>query len=259
MSAVARSASIKVMVVDRRSTELQVLVVEPKDPVAARLKEQLQSLGHRVLGQARTGPEAVAAAKRLQPNLIVMEEKLPRFDGIDTARAIVTDRPVPVILVTDYAGAEFVRRAREAGIVAYLTSVDRKRLGSAIEVAVERFGQLQILRREGGDPSEALETRRLVERAKKVLITRLGCSEAEAFRHILERQKSTERSLQETAWTIVNVEEVLSELDFARSIQLIVGVIRRDLRQRSGQTPFRGAQPAMAHRGPPPKGVGPAP
>jgi two-component system, response regulator PdtaR len=240
------------MVFDRRSTELQVLVVEPKDLVAARLKEQLQRLGHRVLGQARNGPEAVAAAQRLQPNLVVMEEKLPRFDGIDTARAIVTDRPVPVILLTDYAGAEFVRRAREAGVVAYLTSVDRTRLVSAIEMAVERFEQLQILRGEGGDPSEASETRRLVERAKKVLITRLGCSEAEAFRHILERKMSTDRSLRETAWTIVNVEEVLSELDFARSLQLIVGVIRRDLRQGSGR-------PAKAQGGPAPKGVGPAP
>lgn len=248
------------MVFDWRSTEhLEVLVVEPKDLVAARLKEQLQSLGHRVLGQARNGPEAVAAAQRLQPNLILMEEKLPRFNGIDTARAIVTDRPVPVILLTDYAGADFVRRAREAGVVAYLTSVDRKRLGSAIDVAVERFGQLQILRREGGDPVAALEIARLVERAKKVLITRLGCSEAEAFRHILERKKSTDRSLRETAWTIVSAEDVLSGLDFARSLQLIVGVVRRDLRERSGQTPFTGAQPAMAGGGAPPKGVGPAP
>jgi len=249
-----------VMDFDWRSAEhLQVLVVEPKDLVAARLKEQLQSLGHLVLGQARNGPEAVAAAQRLQPNLILMEEKLPRFDGIAAARAIVTDRPVPVILLTDYAGADFVRRAREAGVVAYLTSVDRKRLVSAIEVAVERFGQLQILRRDGGDPREALETGRLVERAKKVLITRLGCSEAEAFRHILERKKSTDRSLRETAWTIVNAEGVLSGLDFARSLQLIVGVVRRDLRRRWGPTPFRGVQPAMARRGAPPTGVGPAP
>ena len=248
------------MALDCRSTEqLQVLVVEPKDLVAARLKEQLQSLGHRVLGQARNGPEAIAAAQRLQPNLIVMEEKLPRFDGIHTARAIVTDRPVPVILLTDYAGADLVRRAREAGVVAYLTSVDRKRLLSAIEVAVERFGQLQILRREGGDPREALETGRLVERAKKVLITRVGCSEAEAFRHILERTRSTDRTLRETAWTIVNAEEVLSGLDFPRSLQLIVGVVRREPRRSSGPTPFTGAEPAMARGGAPPKGVGPAP
>jgi ANTAR domain len=98
-----------------------------------------------------------------------------------------------------------------------------------------------------------------VERAKKVLITRLGCSEAEAFRHILERKKSTGRSLRETAWTIVSAEDVLSGLDFARAVQLIVGVVRRDLRERSGQTPFTGAQPAMARGGAPPIGVGPAP
>src|SRR3989442_1323576 len=162
---------------DHRSAEqLQVLVVEPKALVAARLKEQLESLGHRVLGLARDGREAVAAARRLHPSLVLMKTDLPPLDSIDAARAIVTDRPVPVILVAGYAGAELVRLGREAGVMAYLTSVDRPRLLSAIEVALERFRELQVLRREGAAAGEVLETRRLVERAKKVLITRLGCS-----------------------------------------------------------------------------------
>src|SRR5881409_135514 len=149
---------------DRLNAEqLRVLVVEPKELVAARLKTQLERLGHLVLGPAKDGQEAVAVAQRLNPSLVLIDSKLPGGDGIETARAIVAERPVPVILVTDYPGAELVRRAREAGVVAYLSSVDQGRLLSAIEVALERFGESQILRREGGDLSESLATRRLVE------------------------------------------------------------------------------------------------
>ncbi len=210
------------MIVDRRGTEgLGVLVVEPKDFVAAQLKKQLERLGHRVLGLARDGREAVAAAQRLQPNLVLMETALPGTDAISTAKAIVADQPVPIILLIGYAGAELVRRARDAGVVAYLTSLDQKQLIAAIDVALERFGELRILRREWSDPSEALATQRLVDQAKKVLIARLGLSEAEAFRHILERKLNTRRSLRDIARTILGAEEVLARPDFAGSLQLI--------------------------------------
>ena len=221
------------MVSDRRGAgPLGILVVEPKEFVAARLKKELERLGHRVLGLARDGREAVVAAQRLQPNLVLVETALAGLDGIETARAIVTDQPVPVILLTGYAGAEFVRRAREAGAVAYLTSVDRKQLISAIETALERFGEFRILWREGSDPSEAPATRGLVEHAKKVLIARLGLSEAEAFRHILQRKLDTRRSLRDTARTILGAEEVLARPDFARSLLLIFHAVCGDLRPR---------------------------
>src|SRR5438309_9267359 len=101
------------MVFDPPSAEpLQVLVVEHRAPVAARLKGQLESLGHRVLGTARAGREAVAAAQRLDPNLVFVEAKLPGLDGIETTRAIVTERPVPVILIARYATAPASRARR---------------------------------------------------------------------------------------------------------------------------------------------------
>lgn len=222
------------MLIDhRRAEQLRVLVVEPRELVGARLKEHLESLGHRVLGLARDGREAIAAAKRLRPNLILMETALPGLDGIDTARAIVTERPVPIILLTGYAGADLVRRAKGAGVVSYLTSVDQKRLLAAIEVALERFGELGVLRREGSDPSGEVETDRLVDRAKKVLISQLGCSEAEAFRYILERSRSTRRRLRETAWTIIDVEKMLSTTDLARCLHLIFHAIHRGPRPKS--------------------------
>jgi two-component system, response regulator PdtaR len=217
---------------DRRGAEpLEILVVEPKDVVAARLKKELERLGHRVVGRARDGREAVEAAQRLQPNLVLVEATLPGLDGIETARTIVTDEPVPVILLTRYASAELVRRARAAGVVAYLTSVDPKLLVSAIEIALERSGEFRILRIEGSDPSELPVLRRLVEHAKKVLIARLGLSEAEAFQRILERKLDTRRSLRDIARTILGAEEVLARPDFARSLEQIFRTVRRSLKE----------------------------
>jgi AmiR/NasT family two-component response regulator len=234
------------MLSDRRSSEpLGVLVVEPKDLVAARLKKQLASLGHRVLARARDGREALTAAQQLHPNLILMESALPSLDGIDAARAIVAEQAVPVILLTDYAGAELVRRAKEAGVVAYLTIVDQNRLRAAIEVALERAAELRVVRRERSDPSEVLETRRLVERAKKVLMTRLGISEAEAFLQVLTRAQSTGRSLGETAWTIIDADEILPGLDVARALELIFHAVRPHLRPKAKRPLPTPADPAM--------------
>jgi response regulator NasT len=172
-----------------------------------------------------------------------MEAKLPSLDGIDAARAIVADQPVPVILLTDYDGAELVRRAKDAGVVACITSADQRRLVAAIEVALERFGELLTVRRERSDPSDVLATRRLVDRAKKILMTRLGLSEAEAFLQILRRAQSTRRNLRETAWTIIDADEVLPKLDVAGTLQLIFQTIRPYLRSKPRQplaTPVEG-------------------
>src|SRR2546427_6526273 len=144
------------MVSDYRGAEpLRIRVVEPKEFVATRLKDQLERLGHRVLGLARDGREAVVAAQRLQPNLVLMETTLPGLDGISTAKAIIADQPVPVILLTGYVGAELVRRAREAGVVAYLTSVDREPLVSALGNAPEGLREFPAPPGEGRDPGDA--------------------------------------------------------------------------------------------------------
>src|SRR5207244_10111517 len=136
---------------DCRSAErLGVLVVEPRELVAARLKAQLERLGHLVLGRARDGEEAIAAAQRLHPSLVLMETALPGLDGVSTARVIVTERPVPVILLAGYVGAELVRRAREAGVVACPPSVGQGGALSALRLALERFGGAPVLRRAGG-------------------------------------------------------------------------------------------------------------
>jgi AmiR/NasT family two-component response regulator len=235
------------MVFDRQSAQpLQVLVVEHRASVAARLKGHLESLGHRVLGTARAVREAVAVAQRLDPNLVFVEAKLPGLDGIETTRAIVAERPVPVILIADYAGADLVRRAREAGALAHLASVDRPRLLSAIAVALERFRELDIIGTTESHPREAPETRRLVDRAKRVLITRLGLSEAEAFQRVLDRTHGTGRPLRETAWTIIDAEEALSGLDFAGCVQQIFRAVHPTVRPTPGRARSSAGHPATA-------------
>ena len=222
------------MYFDRLNAEqLRVLVVEPKELVAARLKTQLERLGHLVLGPAKDGQEAVAVAQRLNPSLVLIDSKLPGGDGIETARAIVAERPVPVILVTDYPGAELVRRAREAGVVAYLSPVERRPLLTIIEAALKRFDELRIVQQEARDAGDALLTRRLVDNAKRVLVTRLGISDAEAFQRILERKLSMGRSLRDTAWTIIEAEGVVTRHDFALCLKLIFQMVRQDWRSES--------------------------
>ena len=121
--------------------ELRILLVEDKWRVAARLKAQLEGLGHQLVGLAKDGREAVDSARRLEPDLIIMEFRLPIIDGIEAARTILAHQPIPIILLTAYAAADFVRRAREVGVMAYLvTPVETRQLRSNIETALARFG-----------------------------------------------------------------------------------------------------------------------
>lgn len=221
---------------------LGVLVVEPRDSLAVRLKERLERLGHRVLGMARDGREAVEAALRLRPGLVLLDSRLPRVDGIDVARAIVSAEPVPIVLLTDYAGAELVRRAKDAGVVAYLTSTDQRQLKSAIDAALERFREFRIIRNESSTVSDALAARKLVDNAKRRVATRLKLSESEAFRHILGHTARTRRRVHETARTLIRAEEALTHPNVARALLLIFRAIGEDLSPRRGSP---GARPPV--------------
>jgi AmiR/NasT family two-component response regulator len=215
------------MTPDRRAVErLGVLVVEPKDLVAARLTRLLERLGHRVLQRARDGREAIAAARALRPDLVLVERLLlPELDGIETARVIAADGPVPIILLSGYAGAELVRQAADAGVVAFLTVIDQPRLRAAITGALVRDAELRALCMEGRNPIEARAARRLVDRAKRALIVRRGLSEAEAFRQIEQRERRTRWTLHETALAVIGAEEILSGPGLARTIRRIVDSI----------------------------------
>lgn len=194
----------------RINQHLRVLVVEDEGLVAAGLRGQLEDIGHQVVGLAKDGDEAVRLASKLQPDLIIMDIRIPGIDGIEAARAILDQEAVPIVFLTAYPDDDFVRRAGEAGAMAYLLKpVNQRALGSTIEVALARFKELDALRREVVDLKEALETRKLVEQAKGILMKRLQLSEAEAFRRLQQKSRSKRTSLKMVASMVLKADELL--------------------------------------------------
>lgn len=198
----------------RTKQRLKVLVVEDEGLVAAGLKRQLEGIGHQVVGLGKDGREAVALASELKPDLIIMDIRIPGIDGIEAARTILAHEAIPIVFLTAYPDQDFVRRAGEAGAMAYLLKpVNNTSLRSTIEVALARFQELDALRREVSDLKEALETRKVVEQAKGILMKRLQLSEAEAFRRLQQRSRSNRTSLKEVAWAILRAEELLAPFE----------------------------------------------
>lgn len=162
--------------------QLRVLIAEDEPLIRLDLAEMLAEEGYQVVGEAADGQEAVELAESVRPDLIIMDVKMPRRDGIDAAAEIAAKRIAPIVVLTAFSQRELVEKARDAGAMAYLikpfTIAD---LVPAIELAVSRFTEIAALEREVADLGERLETRKLVERAKGLLQARHGMTEPEAF------------------------------------------------------------------------------
>jgi response regulator NasT len=180
------SRTVKAGKAKRRGTaKLRVLIGDERSLVVARLTATLQGLGHRVVGVARDGYTALAAAWRLRPDIILLDVRLPPRDGIEAARAILTGHVFPVVLFTGYNSADLTRRAQEAGVlVCQVWPADARALGSAMGAASARFRELRVLRDQAQDPEHVFRTRLVVERAKKLLMRKLWLGETESFDYI---------------------------------------------------------------------------
>ncbi|MFC6089094.1 response regulator [Saccharothrix sp. BKS2] len=166
-------------------TPRRVLVAEDEALIRLDLVEMLREEGYEVAGQAADGDEAVTLATELRPDLVIMDVKMPKVDGIEAASAIAGQRIAPVVILTAFSQRELVERARDAGAMAYLVKPFAKRdLVPAIELAMSRFAELTALENEVAGLTERLETRKVVERAKGLLMTKQGLSEPEAFRWV---------------------------------------------------------------------------
>lgn len=160
----------------------RVLIAEDEALIRLDLAEMLREEGYDVVGEAGDGQEAVDLAERLRPDLVIMDVKMPRRDGIDAAAEIAAKRIAPIVVLTAFSQRDLVERARDAGAMAYLVKpFSISDLVPAIEVAVSRFAEMTELEREVADLGERLETRKLIERAKGVLQSRHGMTEPEAF------------------------------------------------------------------------------
>jgi response regulator NasT len=164
----------------------------------------LERAGLEVVGEAHDGVEAVELAASLEPDVALLDVKMPRLDGIEAARRIMERRPLPVVMLTAYTEADLVDRAVEAGAFAYLVKPFREHdLLPAIAAARARHAELQALRRESDTLRGALEARVAIERAKGLLMERDGLSEQDAFARIRRASQQTGRPLKEIADAIV--------------------------------------------------------
>ncbi|MDT0215277.1 response regulator [Rothia sp. ARF10] len=182
----------------------RILVAEDEAIIRLDLAEMLGEAGYDVVGQASNGEQAVELATSLRPDLVIMDVKMPVLDGISAAEQIGKERICPVVMLTAFSQTELVERARDAGVMAYIvkpfTATD---VVPAIDIALSRWGELKTLENEVADLGERLETRKAVDRAKGVLMSKLKISESEAFRWIQKTAMDRRMGMKEVADAVV--------------------------------------------------------
>ncbi|ALB04337.1 transcriptional regulator [Kocuria palustris] len=183
----------------------RVVVAEDDSMIRMDVVEMLSSEGYDVVGEAADGRRAVELTREHEPDLVLMDVKMPVLDGISAAEEIAAERIAPVVLLTAFSQKELVERAREAGAMAYVVKpYTAAELIPAIEIAVSRFDEIVALEDEVTEMKDQFETRKLVERAKSLLISRMGLTEPEAFRWIQKTSMDRRLSMREVADAILN-------------------------------------------------------
>ena len=186
------------------SSTKRVLVAEDEAIIRLDLAEMLKEAGYDVVGQAGDGEQAVAMALELKPDIVIMDVKMPVMDGITAAEQIGKDRICPVVMLTAFSQTELVERARDAGVMAYVVKpFTASDVTPAIDIALSRWSELKALEAEVADLGDRLETRKAVDRAKGVLMTKLKITEADAFRWIQKTAMDRRMGMREVADAVV--------------------------------------------------------
>jgi AmiR/NasT family two-component response regulator len=183
----------------------RVLIAEDEALIRLDLREMLQEEGYDVIGEAADGEQAVALAMDLNPDLVICDVKMPKMDGIAAAAQIADKRIAPVVILTAFSQRDLIERARDAGAMAYLVKPFQKRdLLPAIEMATSRFSEIRALEGEVTDLRERLEARKLIERAKGLLMSKHAMSEPEAFRWIQRAAMDNRTSMRSVAELVLS-------------------------------------------------------
>ncbi len=185
-------------------TTHRVLVAEDDSLIRMDLIEMLREEGYEVVGEAPNGQVAVELTEQLTPDLVIMDVKMPIRDGIDAASEIAEKKLAPVVMLTAFSQREFIEKARDAGAMAYLVKPFTKAdLVPAIEVAVSRYNEVSALEKEVATLGDRLETRKLVERAKGLLMEKQSLSEPEAFKWIQRAAMDRRTTMKAVAQVVV--------------------------------------------------------
>lgn len=188
--------------------KLRILLADDEALIRLDLREMLIEAGHEIVGEAANGQEAVQLAQELHPDIVIMDVKMPVMDGLTAAQQITEAEIAPVLLLTAYSQQDIVARATEAGVIAYLVKpVREQQLFPAVEVAVSRFRAWQELGRELDELKESLATRKLVDRAKGILMTAHKMTEQEAYRKMQQFSMAKRISLKKLAEEIIAADE----------------------------------------------------
>ena len=183
---------------------LRILIAEDETIIRLDLRGLLEGAGFEVCAEERDGEEAVELARSERPDLAVLDVKMPRLDGIEAARRIIDERPIPIVMVTAYGEAELVSRAVEAGVFGYLVKPFREQdLLPAIATARARHEELAAVREEAESLAEALQARKVIERAKGLLMAKEGLSEQDAFARLRKASQVSGRPLKVVAEAVV--------------------------------------------------------
>jgi two-component system, response regulator PdtaR len=184
--------------------EVRILVAEDETIIRLDLRALLEHAGFEVCAEARDGEEAVALARSERPDLALLDVKMPKLDGIEAARRILEERPIPIVMLTAYGQAELVERAAEAGVFGYLVKPFREQdLLPAIRTARARHEELTELRAEAESLAEALAARKAIERAKGLLMEKEGLSEQDAFARLRKASQISGRPLKVVAEALI--------------------------------------------------------
>lgn len=186
---------------------LRVLVADDEDVVRATLVELCKSLGLEVVAEARDGKEALDLVGVVAPELVLLDIQMPSMTGLEVAKAVAEQGDVPVLIVTAFADEYLMREAARSGAFSYiLKPVSRERLAAAASTALARFADLQMLKSEVGDLKQSLEERKLVERAKGILMRDMGVKEQEAYAWLKRASSHHNMKLGEVARRVVSLE-----------------------------------------------------
>ncbi len=189
--------------------QIRLVIADDESLIRMNLKETLVGLGYLVVGEAGDGVSAINLARELRPDLVMMDIKMPKLEGIQAAKILTQEKIAPVLLLTAYSDRELVERAREAGVVNYIVKPFRDaELLPAIEIALARYREFLEIEDQIQDLKETLDTRKLVERAKGILMDSQGLKEAEAFRKIQQLSMNTRKPMKEIAQAILLAHEI---------------------------------------------------